>query len=177
MEKDSKKEIDELLGDITDFKPELEFGNEDMKIPDGKVVEKYFHIKLKSQFGTENSFSNIKIKISEFIDDLNVYMSSKVFKNDKLDKKVAKNILKLIKEYFKDENEIEIDSVYTFISGEKIKNFIDLINPYSYPYIEIEKIDPKAKYTVLVESTYCLKKNIIKKSEQEEEFFILFNNE
>ena len=85
-------------------------------------------------------------------------MSSKVFKNDKLDKKVAKNILKLIKEYFKDENEIEIDSVYTLISGEKMKNFIDLINPYSYPYIEIEKIDPKPKYTVLVESTYCLKK-------------------
>ena len=119
MEKNTKNKKDELLGDITDFKPELEFGNEEMKIPDGKVVEKY--LKLKSQFGTENSFSNIKIKISEFIDDLNVYMSSKVFKNDKLDKKVAKNILKLIKEYFKDENEIEIDSVYTFISGEKLR--------------------------------------------------------
>ena len=58
-----------------------------MKIPEGKLAEKYFHIKLKNQLGYENSFSNIKIKISEFIDDLNIYMCCKVFKSDKLDKK------------------------------------------------------------------------------------------
>ena len=150
MEKNTKNEIDELLGDIKDFKPELEFGDENMKNPDDKEVEKNFHIKIKNQLGVENYISFIKIKISEFIDDLKIYMSNKILINDKLDKKVAKNILKQINEYFKDENEILINSVYTSISGEKIQNFFDLINPYSYPQIEIEKVDPKVKYTVLV---------------------------
>ena len=175
MEKEAKKEKDEILGDITNFKSELEFGDKDMKNLDGKEVEKYFHIKLKNQLGAENSFSNIKIKISELIDDLNIYMRSKVFKNDKLDKKVAKNILKQINEYFKDENEILINSVYTSISGEKIQNFFDLINSYSYPQIEIEKVDPKVKYTILVESAYCLQKNIIKKTEQLGKSFLFFS--
>ena len=102
-------------------------------------------------------------------------MCNKVLKNDKINKKVAKNILKQINEYFKDENEILINSVFTSISGEKIQNFFDLINHCSYPQIEIEKVDPKVKYTILVESAYCLQKNIIKKTEQLGKYFLFFS--
>ena len=158
MEKNTKNEIYELLGDIKEFIPDIEFEDENLKNPDDKVIEKYFNIKLKNQLDAANPFSNIKIKISEFIDDLNIYMCNKVLKNDKINKKVAKNILKQINEYFKDENEILINSVFTSISGEKIQNFFDLINHCSYPQIEIEKVDPKVKYTILVESAYCLQK-------------------
>ena len=58
---------------------------------------------------------------------------------------------------------------------KKFRIFFDLINPYSYPKIGIEEVDPKVKYTVLVESTYCLKKNIIKKSEQLRKNFLFFS--
>ena len=78
MEKNTKNEIYELLGDIKEFIPELEFEDENLKNPDDKVIEKYFNIKLKNQLDAENPFSNIKIKISEFIDDLNIYMCNKV---------------------------------------------------------------------------------------------------
>ena len=128
MEKNTKNEIYELLEDIKEFIPDIEFEDENLKNPDDKVIEKYFNIKLKNQLDAANPFSNIKIKISEFIDDLNIYMCNKVLKNDKINKKVAKNILKQINEYFKDENEILINSVFTSISGEKIQNFFDLIN-------------------------------------------------
>ena len=175
MEKNTKNEIYELLGDIKEFIPDIEFEDENLKNPDDKVIEKYFNIKLKNQLDAANPFSNIKIKISEFIDDLNIYMCNKVLKNDKINKKVAKNILKQINEYFKDENEILINSVFTSISGEKIQNFFDLINHCSYPQIEIEKVDPKVKYTILVESAYCLQKNIIKKTEQLGKSFLFFS--
>ena len=88
MEKNTKNEIYELLGDIKEFIPELEFEDENLKNPDDKVIEKYFNIKLKNQLGAANSFSNIKI--SEFIDDLNIYMCNKVLKNDKINKKVQR---------------------------------------------------------------------------------------
>ena len=175
MEKNTKNEIYELLEDIKEFIPDIEFEDENLKNPDDKVIEKYFNIKLKNQLDAANPFSNIKIKISEFIDDLNIYMCNKVLKNDKINKKVAKNILKQINEYFKDENEILINSVFTSISGEKIQNFFDLINHCLYPKIEIEKVDPKVKYTILVESAYCLQKNIIKKTEQLGKSFLFFS--
>ena len=175
MEKNTKNEIYELLGDIKEFIPDIKFEDENLKNPDDKVIEKYFNIKLKNQLDAANPFSNIKIKISEFIDDLNIYMCNKVLKNDKINKKVAKNILKQINEYFKDENEILINSVFTSISGEKIQNFFDLINHCSYPQIEIETVDPKVKYTILVESAYCLQKNIIKKTEQLGKSFLFFS--
>ena len=175
MEKNTKNEIYELLEDIKDFIPDIEVEDENLKNPDDKVIEKYFNIKLKIQLDAANPFSNIKIKISEFIDDLNIYMCNKVLKNDKINKKVAKNILKQINEYFKDENEILINSVFTSISGEKIQNFFDLINHCSYPQFEIEKVDPKVKYTILVESAYCLQKNIIEKTEQLGKNFLFFS--
>ena len=78
MEKNTKNEIYELLGDIKEFIPDIEFEDENLKNPDDSEVEKYFHKKLKNQLDAANPFPNIKIKISEFIDDLNIYMCNKV---------------------------------------------------------------------------------------------------
>ena len=72
MEKNTKNEIYELLEDIKEFIPDIEFEDENLKNPDDKVIEKYFNIKLKNQLDAANPFSNIKIKISEFIDDIHV---------------------------------------------------------------------------------------------------------
>ena len=173
METDKKDEIKELLGNITDFKSDFMSGDEKQENPDGKAVEKYFHIKLKNQLDAKSSYSNIKIKIPEFLEELRSYMSWKVFENDKLDNKVAKTILEQFKKYFKDETEIEIDSLYPGISGEKIQKLFSILNNYSYP--KIVEIEPKDKYTVLVESTYCLRKNIIKKSDQLRKYFLFFS--
>ena len=72
MEKNTKNEIYELLGDIKEFIPDIEFEDENLKNPDDKVIEKYFNIKFKNQLDAANPFSIIKIKISEFIDDIHV---------------------------------------------------------------------------------------------------------
>ena len=173
MEEIEKNDVRELLGNITDFKSELLSGNEEMENPDGKSVEKYFNIKLKNQLDAKQSYSNIKIVLSEFLEELRLYMFGKAFNDDKLDKKVAKKILAQYEEYFKDETEIEIDSFYPHIYGETILKFFKLIKNYSYP--KVEGISPKLKYTVLVESTYCLKKNIIKKSDQLRKNFLFFS--
>lgn len=175
MEENKKNEVKELLGNITDFKSELLSGDEEMENPDGKTVEKYFNIKLKVQLDAKKSYSNIKIVLSDFLEELNLYMYAKVFNNEKLNKNVAKSILDQITAYFKDETEIEIDSFYPYISGEKIEKFFKLIKNYSFPsFIEVD-VDPKTKYTVLVESTYSLKKNIIKKSNQLRKNFLFFS--
>ena len=176
METDKKDEMKELLGKITDFKSDLVSGDENQENqenPDGKAVEKYFHLKLKSQLEAKSSYSNIKIKISEFLEEFRSYISWKVFGNDKLDHKFAKTILEQFKEYFKDETEIEIDSLYPGISGEKIQKLFISLKNYSFP--KIVEIDPKVKYTVLVESTYSLRSNIIKKSKQLRKNFLFFS--
>lgn len=173
MENKAQNEVKDLLGNITDFKSELLSGEEEMENPDGKSVEKYFNIKLKTQLDAKDSYSNIKIVISDFLEELRLYMFGKTFNNEKLDKKIAKTILDEIGAYLKDETEIEIDSFYPYISGEKINQFFKLTTNYSYP--TFVKINPGDKYTVVVESTYCLKKNIIKKCEQLRKNFLFFS--
>ena len=116
-----KKEIEELLGNTTDFNTELSSSSDEEKNPDGKTVKKYFNIKLKKLLDANEVYSNIKITFSDFIEELHVYIFSKIFNNDQLDKKVAKKILKEIREYFAGETQIEIDSFYPSISGEKIQ--------------------------------------------------------
>lgn len=88
--------------------------------------------------------------------------------------KVAKNILGQFEGYFGGEEDIEIGLLFPFINGSKIDNFFKLIDEYSYP--QKISIDPKIDYTVVVESTYCLKKNVIKKSEQLRKLFLFFIN-
>ena len=168
-----KKEIEELLGNTTDFNTELSSSSDEEKNPDGKTVKKYFNIKLKKLLDANEAYSNIKITFSDFIEELHVYIFSKIFNNDQLDKKVAKKILKEIREYFAGETQIEIDSFYPSISGEKIQLLFKLIEDYSYP--KLIEIDPKVKYTVIVESTYCLEKNVIKKAEQLRKNFLFFS--
>ena len=169
-----KKEIEELLGNTTDFNTELSSSSDEEKNPDGKTVKKYFNIKLKKLLDANEAYSNIKITFSDFIEELHVYIFSKIFNNDQLDKKVAKKILKEIREYFAGETQIEIDSFYPSISGEKIQLLFKLIEDYSYP--KLIEIDPKVKYSVIVESTYCLEKNVIKKAEQLRKNFFFFQS-
>ena len=173
MESENKNEIKELLGNLTDFKSELDSGKEELENPDGKAVEKYFNTKLVNLLEPESSHTNIKINLSQFFEELRLYIFSKTFNDDKLDKKVAQDILEQIREYFDRETEMEIDSFFTKVPGEKIQNLFQLIKNYSFP--KIVEINPKEKYTVIVESTYCLKKNIVKKCEQLRKNYLFFS--
>ena len=172
-QENDEKEFENLLGNTTDFMSELQSGNEEREEnPDGKAVEKYFNIKLKSLLFAEKSFSNIKIKISDFLDDLKLYSYGKYYNADESGRKVAKEIKEQINKYFSDEPDLEIDSFYPGINGENIENFFKTIKNYSYP--KITEVNPVINYSVIVESTYCLKSNVIKKSEQMRKIFLLF---
>ena len=162
-----------LLGDSTEFKSELESGDEDMENPDGKSVEKYFNIKMINILGPEKSYTNVKICLSDFLEELKLYIFGKTFSNDGLNKKTAKHIMAQMNEYFKDETEIELDGFYTDVTGEKLQKFFQLINNCSFP--KIVEIEQNINYCVIVESTYCLQKNVIKKSEQMRKIFLFFS--
>ena len=167
------KDIKDLLGNTTDYIAGLTSGNEVDDNPDGKTVEKYFSMKLKVQLKAENIYSNIKISISELLDDINVYLPIKTFENNNLSNKVAKTILQQFNNYFENEADIEIDLLIPNVIGSKIDSFFKLIGKYSYP--EQISINPEINYLVIVESTYCLKKNIIKKAEQLRKLILLFS--
>ena len=167
------KDIKDLLGNTTDYIAGLTSGNEVDDNPDGKTVEKYFSMKLKVQLQAENIYSNIKISISELLDDINVYLPIKTFENNNLSNKVAKTILQQFNNYFENEADIEIDLLIPNVIGSKIDSFFKLIGKYSYP--EQISINPEINYLVIVESTYCLKKNIIKKAEQLRKLILLFS--
>ena len=172
-QENDKKEFENFLGNTTDFMSELQSGNEEREEnPDGKAVEKYFNIKLKSLFYAEKSFSNIKIKISDFLDDLKLYSYGKYYNAGESGRKVSKEIKEQINKYFTDEPDLEIDSFYPGINGENIENFFKTIKNYSYP--KITEVNPGINYSVIAESTYCLKSNVIKKSEQMRKIFLLF---
>ena len=72
-----KKEIEELLGNTTDFNTELSSSSDEEKNPDGKTVKKYFNIKLKKLLDANEAYSNIKITFSDFIEELHYYIFSK----------------------------------------------------------------------------------------------------
>ena len=172
-QENDEKEFENLLGNTTDFMSELQSGNEEREEnPDGKADEKYFNIKLKSLLFAEKSFSNIKIKISDFLDDLKLYIYGKFYNSNESERKVAKDIMKQINENFSDEADLEIDSFYPGINGKNIENFFKTIKNYSYP--KITEVNPDINYSVIAESTYCLKSNVIKKSEQMRKIFLLF---
>ena len=172
-QENDEKEFENLLGNTTDFMSELQSGNEEREEnPDGKADEKYFNIKLKSLLFAEKSFSNIKIKISDFLDDLKLYIYGKFYNSNESERKVAKDIMKQINENFSDEADLEIDSFYPGINGKNIENFFKTIKNYSYP--KITEVNPSINYSVIAESTYCLKSNVIKKSEQMRKIFLLF---
>ena len=174
MEEANKNEIKDLLGNITDYKSELTSGNEELENPDGKSVEKYFNLKLRTQLDVKHIYSNIRITPSDFLKELELYLCFKTFNEENLDKKVAKNIIDQFTQYLKGETDIEIDSFLPYVSGQKIQKFFGLIKNYSFPTI-VEGIKSEKKYTVLVESTYCLIKNIIKKTEQMRKNFLFFS--
>ena len=80
--------------------------------------------------------------------------------------------MKQINENFSDEADLEIDSFYPGINGKNIENFFKTIKNCSYP--KITEVNPDINYSVIAESTYCLKSNVIKKSEQMRKIFLLF---
>ena len=165
--------VQSLLGNTTDYKSDLLSGNDELENLEGKSVERYFDLKLKSQFEAKNSYFNRKIPISVLLEEFRSYIYAKIFNCESLQKKTAQKILAGITKYFENEPDIEIDSFYPFISGEKIKQFFESTNNCSYPEKVI--VNPNLKYTVIVESTYCLKRNVIQKSEQVRKNFLLFS--
>ena len=173
MENEQKDNLRDLLGNITDFKIELDSGDEEMENPEGKSVEKYFNIKMINLLAPKNSYTNVKFSLSGFLEELKLYMFGKTFQNDNFDKKVGRKILTEMNKYFEDETEIEIDAFYTDVDGEKLSNFFAMIKNYSFP--NLLEMNKKTKYTIIVESTYCLRKNIIKKSNQMRKNFLFFS--
>ena len=165
--------VQSLLGNTTDYKSDLLSGNDELENLEGKSVERYFDLKLKSQFEAKNSYFNRKIPISVLLEEFRSYIYAKIFNCESLQKKTAQKILAGITKYFENEPDIEIDSFYPFISGEKIKQFFESTKNCSYPEKVI--VNPNLKYTVIVESTYCLKRNVIQKSEQVRKNFLLFS--
>ena len=162
-------EIKELLGELTDFKSELS-ENEDTKKSGGNYVEKYFSAKLKSKFGVTPN-ANIIIKIKDIIEEIVLYLNEKIIEiNKPADDGI--NIIKQLKAYFKEEMQIEVDTLFPLVKGTIIKNFFETTKDYSYP--DIEKFDEKLSYTIIMESTYNLRSQIIKKSEQLRKAFLFF---
>jgi hypothetical protein len=170
--KEDSQALKKLLGDFTDFKSELS-PNEDNKDNDkagDNYVEKYFNAKMKNQFGID-SFSNVTIKLQDILDEIILYLNEKALSlNKSFD--VCFNIIRQLKGYFKDETQLEIDSLFPLVKGIKIKSLFETIENYSYP--KLEKFNEKLSYTIIVESTFCLRSQIIKKSEQLRKSFLLF---
>ena len=156
---EKQNDLLQLLGNSIDYISELNSGDEKMENADGKSIEKYFNIKMINLLKPQNYYNNVKIVLPDFLEELRQYIFGKTFSNDKFDKKIARKILSQMNEYFKDETAIEIDEFYANVDGEKLQNFFKLINNYSFP--KIEEINPNKKYTIIVESTYCLIKNIL----------------
>ena len=121
-----------LLENTSDFISGISSNEEDPN-QEGKGNEKYFFLKLKNQFSSQKCFSNIKINIKESLDEIKVYIPTKIFRKEKLDKKIGIEIINLFKNYFENESDIEIDTLFTEVSGEKVDRFFQLIEKYSYP--------------------------------------------
>ena len=140
------------------------------------IDEKYFHFKLQHLLGIPKtfSFSNVEIKIKDFLLDINSYIDNKVKINSKLDRQKADDIKKEIEQAMSGEKKIELDSFFFNVSGKIINEFLGNLKQYSFPPNDVGVSDDK-DYMILVESTHSLSSTIIKKTEQLRKYYLFFS--
>jgi len=149
--------------------------NEIIKLKD-PIDEQYFHFKLKHLLNVPdaNSFAKTTIPINMFLIDLESYLTEETKKNKELDENIAKKIFEEFKEKLENEPKIEIDSFFFNVTGKKVKDFFLNMKKYSFPANETA-IDTNEEYTILVESTHCLKNTLKKKTEQLAKYYLFFS--
>ena len=109
-----------------------------------------------------------------FLIDLKSYLTEETKKNKELDENVAKQIFDEFKEKLENEPKIEIDSFFFNVKGKKVKDFFLNMKQYSFPANETA-INTNEEYTILVESTHCLKNTLKKKTEQLAKYYLFFS--
>ena len=177
MESNKVSEIKNLIGAITDYKTEISEKENEANLEGDKGIgngtEKYFNEKLKFLLSAKNSYPKTTIEISKVLDGIILNMNYSVLKGKKLDTNKMNEIIRQINEIFEGETKIEIDSLFPFINGKQINKFFKRIDEFSYP--KELKVDEDKDYTIIVESTFSLKSQIIKKAEQLRKAFMLFS--
>ena len=168
-------ELVELIGEITDYKSELTDDNENMDelvVKRGDFIEKYFNEKLKYLLKSNNAFC-IAFELSQVRDELILSINFEIINNNKLKEKPVKEIIKIIDRYLKDESAVEIDSLIPTAKGEELNKFFTSVKENSFPSGKL--LDEGKNYTVIVESTFSLKSQIVKKTNQLRKSFLLFS--
>jgi len=140
------------------------------------IDEQYFHFKLKNLLNVPdaNSFAKTTIPINMFLQDLESYLTEETKKKKELNENIAKKIFNEFREKLENESKIEIDSFFFNVTGKKVKDFFLNMKKYSFPVNEAA-IDEKEEYTILVESTHCLKNTLKKKTEQLAKYYLFFS--
>lgn len=168
-------ELVNLIGEITDYKSEITDDNENMDelvIKKGDFIEKYFNEKLKYLLKSNNAFC-VSFELSQVKDELILSINYELINNNKLKEKPVKEIIKIIDRYLKNENAIEIDSLIPQAKGEELNKFFNIVKGHCFPSGKI--LDNKKNYTVVVESTFSLKSQIVKKTNQLRKSFLVFS--
>ena len=177
--KEKDKSLVSLLGQLTDFKSELSNQEEDkieeINIQNGDFFEKYINQKLKYQLKSDKAFSSV-IDVSEVHDDMILSFNYALIQDPKdpqLNPETAVKIIELIDLVLKDETQIQIDSLLPLVEGKELFDFFNNIKEYSFP--SDNKIDINKKYTVIVESTFCLQSQINIKANQLRKSYLVFS--
>ena len=177
--KEQDKSLVSLLGQLTDFKSELSNQEEDkieeINIQNGDYFEKYINQKLKYQLKSDKAFSSV-IDVSEVHDDMILSLNYALIQDPKdpqLNPETAVKIIELIDLVLKGETQIQIDSLLPLVEGKELFDFFNNIKEYSFP--SDNKIDINKKYTVIVESTFCLQSQINIKANQLRKSYLVFS--
>ena len=177
--KEQDKSLVSLLGQLTDFKSELSNQEEDkieeINIQNGDFFEKYINQKLKYQLKSDKAFSSV-IDVSEVHDDMILSLNYALIQDPKdpqLNPETAVKIIELIDLVLKDETQIQIDSLLPLVEGKELFDFFNNIKEYSFP--SDNKIDINKKYTIIVESTFCLQSQINIKANQLRKIYLVFS--
>ena len=177
--KEQDKSLVSLLGQLTDFKSELSNQEEDkieeINIQNGDFFEKYINQKLKYQLKSDKAFSSV-IDVSEVHDDMILSLNYALIQDPKdpqLNPETAVKIIEIIDLVLKDETQIQIDSLLPLVEGKELFDFFNNIKEYSFP--SDNKIDINKKYTIIVESTFCLQSQINIKANQLRKSYLVFS--
>ena len=177
--KEQDKSLVSLLGQLTDFKSELSNQEEDkieeINIQNGDFFEKYINQKLKYQLKSDKAFSSV-IDVSEVHDDMILSLNYALIQDPKdpqLNPETTVKIIELIDLVLKGETQIQIDSLLPLVEGKELFDFFNNIKEYFFP--SDNKIDINKKYTVIVESTFCLQSQINIKANQLRKNYLVFS--
>lgn len=178
-DKKQDKSLVSLLGQLTDFKSELSVQEEDkleeINIQNGDFFEKYINQKLKHLLKSDKAYSS-SIDVSEVHDDMILSLNYALLQEPKvleLNPETAIKIIEIIDWALKDENPIQIDSLLPLVEGKELFKFFNNIKEYSFP--SDNKIDINKKYTVIVESTFCIHSQINIKANQLRKCYLVFS--